>query len=246
MAVTILSAQVTNVPIGLRQVEGLLLDNDEFAIAIQQAATLFSVPQNNAQRDFKSLLGERFQFLKIKAERAERQNRAENALHLNDFERLLRKLDRQGNKLAQDFVDELVGLSLVQLFSDAFGREFGEQHRQKWLTLRQATKQSFWWFTDEIKKYIELNPSPNSSKHYVAAFKAMSVGLFAKEPNVIKSELGIKDADLNRDHFGNEALRRIDVVQEFGKVNLWEGSKPTASIQKAIQKLGYTTMDYRS
>ena len=55
-----------------------MFDDGSYGVAIQQAATLFSVPQNNAQRDFKTLLGKGFQFLKIKAKRAERQDRAES------------------------------------------------------------------------------------------------------------------------------------------------------------------------
>lgn len=140
MAKDILTAKVAVVRFGAIEIEGLLFEDGRYGVALQQAAALFSVPQNNAQRNFKALLGEDFQFLKIRAQRAVRQNRTENALILLDFEKLTRKLDKQGNSAAETMADALVGLSLTQVFSDSFGIEFGKKERESYLASRITEK----------------------------------------------------------------------------------------------------------
>lgn len=113
MATTIIAASVATIPFGLINIEGLMLESGDFATTVQQAALLLSVRQDNAQRDFKALLGEGFQFVKVSTNRDEKQARRENAIFLTDFEILIAKLDRKGNKAAQDLRDELVGVSLT-------------------------------------------------------------------------------------------------------------------------------------
>ena len=125
--------------------------------------------------------------------------------------------------------------------------EKAKQELQKvWNKLRTATKDSFWWLTDDIKQYIEKYGSDNPRFHYMNAFKVMSVGLFGKEPNQIKKELGISDSGLNRDHFGEEALRRIDDVQRLAKVKITTGIKPSRAVAVAIDDFGYTPIDYKN
>lgn len=136
MAKAILTAKVAIVRFGAIEIEGLLFDDGRYGVAVQQAATLFSVPQNNAQRDFKALLGEGFQFLKIRNQRAVRQNRVENALVLLDFEKLIVELGFEGNKVAQVINRSLVGLALTQIFSDSFGVVFEQSQRQGYLADR--------------------------------------------------------------------------------------------------------------
>lgn len=136
MAKDILTAKVAIVRFGAIEFEGLLFEDGRYGVAVQQVATLFSVPQNNAQRDFKAILGESFQFLKVRAKRHSRQNRVENSLSLIDLEKLLFELAVLGNSQAISISRALIGLSLVQIFSDSFGVVFEKAERQGYLASR--------------------------------------------------------------------------------------------------------------
>jgi hypothetical protein len=106
---TILSASVASVSIGAIKIDGLMDENGDFYIGIPQIAALFETSTNTAARDFKRLMGEDFKTSKLKTEF----NRNTTlGIPLPEFEKLVAKLDRKGNKAAQDFRDDLVCLSL--------------------------------------------------------------------------------------------------------------------------------------
>jgi hypothetical protein len=134
------SAHVTQVPFGNGTIEGLMFEDGSFAVAVPQVADLFMTDRNTASRDFKRLLGESFKTSKAKTEF---NKNATNCISLLDFERLLAALDRKGNTQAQQLRDSLVGMSLTQLFSDAFGVKFEAEDRQSYLKQRQTHKKQF-------------------------------------------------------------------------------------------------------
>jgi hypothetical protein len=99
----ILTAKVTMIPFGITEIEGLMLLNGGFAIALQQVATLFSVIPTSAPKWLKTNTDEGFQLFQVKTDRPKqdgKQNRAENAMSILDFEKLLARLDRKGNVVA--------------------------------------------------------------------------------------------------------------------------------------------------
>jgi hypothetical protein len=158
MSNKILTAEVTKVQIGIYEIDGLLLSDGRFGIGLPQINEnqLNLVPQKNASRVAKSLLGEGFQFIKAKTSL---NPKAINVILLTDFERLLAKLDRKGNLKAQEIRDGLVGLSLHQLFCDAFDIKFEKEDRQDWLIKRQGTKYTFREMTDSLKEFGFKNGS---------------------------------------------------------------------------------------
>jgi hypothetical protein len=81
------------------------------------------------------------------------------AVTLEDFQKVITLLDRSGHKLAQDFRDALFGLSLQQLFCDAFGLKFEQEDRQQWLVQRQAHLKSFHPQLSEIFSFLIHNTS---------------------------------------------------------------------------------------
>ena len=83
-------AAVTPVKIGHIEVEGLMLPDGTFAIAVPQVARLFSINQSHASRDLKALLGTGFTFAKVQSEL---HSKAVNILDLTEFELLIAKLD---------------------------------------------------------------------------------------------------------------------------------------------------------
>jgi len=135
-------ALVSKVQFGTVEVEGLLLPDGSFGVAVTEANNLltFSAHQNHASRQVKALLGEGFQPTKVASEL---NPNAVVVLTLAEFELLVRKLDRAGNKKAQELVDACVGLSFVQRFSDAFGVKFEKAERDLWLEARKGHRESF-------------------------------------------------------------------------------------------------------
>ena len=83
-------AVVTSVKIGHIQIEGLMLPDGTFAIAVPQVARLFSINQSHASRDLKALLGTGITFAKVQSEL---HSKAVNILDLTEFELLIAKLD---------------------------------------------------------------------------------------------------------------------------------------------------------
>lgn len=122
--------------------------------------------QDHASRDLKTLLGKEFGLAKL---RVEYRNTSVTAIALKDFEVLLAKLDRKGNKAAQKLRDDLVGLSLHQLFSDAFNVTFGKKERQQWLTQRQIHQCNY---NDRISAWLDTDGVPHHVRgHVVNTFK---------------------------------------------------------------------------
>ena len=139
---TILRATVTRIPVGGLEINGLMDEVGVFYIGVPQAAQLFleQDSQNQASQTFKRLMGKEFKAHKLKTEF---NKNITLGLLLTEFERLVAKLDRKGNKAAQDFRDALVGLSLHQLFCDAFKVKFEAEDRQEWLKERFHHKAHF-------------------------------------------------------------------------------------------------------
>ena len=132
-----LTANITLVQLGYLTIEGLLCSEGNFYVGIPQmveSGLVKSDRHRNELRTLKLFLPEGFQFVKIKTKL---NPKAINTLSLLDFEKLLAKLDRAGNKKAQELRDDLVGLSLTQLFSDAFNIKFEKEERKDYLEARQ-------------------------------------------------------------------------------------------------------------
>lgn len=131
----ILSATVAQVQIGKGlAVEGLRLEDGRYAIAVPQVAALFPYfsqhsqdIQNTGARDLKRLMGKGFKTSKIKTVF---NRNATLAIDLLDFERVLRRLDRLGDAVAQAMSDALIGTALHQFFADAFNVILTKEDRQ--------------------------------------------------------------------------------------------------------------------
>ena len=92
-----LTAIVSPVPIGNRSIEGLLLQDGTYAIAVPQICSIFQFPIKHASRDLKDILGTGFQFPKA---RTTLHPKAVNCVTLKDFEILTFELVLRGNSSA--------------------------------------------------------------------------------------------------------------------------------------------------
>ena len=146
-----IKAEITQVSIGIISLEGLMSENGEFGVAVPQVADKFQFLIKNASRDIKALRGKDSSFLKWKTSL---NSKAVNVIPIDDFQDLIRAMDKSGKyPVASAFVDALFGLSLHQLFCDAFGIKFEAEHRQQWLTTRMRTKHDFRPLTDMLQAF---------------------------------------------------------------------------------------------
>ena len=145
-----IKAEIAQVKIGPLSIEGLMNENGDFGVASPQAADLNLVRRNQASRDLKALLGAGFQFDKWKTPL---NPKVVNVIPLTMFQDMIRILDKKGNPAASDFVDAMFGLSIHQLFCDAFGQKFEVEDRQRWLEARMTTRHDFRPLTDQLKEY---------------------------------------------------------------------------------------------
>ena len=93
-----LTAIVSPVPIGNRSIEGLLLQDGTYAIAVPQICSIFQFDTNQASRGIKAILGKGFQFdMKVKTSL---NSKAVNAIALKDFKQLVFILAQKGDAAA--------------------------------------------------------------------------------------------------------------------------------------------------
>ncbi|NEO54501.1 MAG: hypothetical protein F6K54_16280 [Okeania sp. SIO3B5] len=207
-------ALVAVVTLGHIEFEGLMLSNGDYAIAVSQLDALGLVRQNQASRDVKTLLGKEFKFDKTSSEL---NRKPVNIISLLDFEKLLAKLDRKGNKSAQDLRDDLVGVTLTQLFSEAFGQKFEKDETQQFLKERQEGRFIRRTLTDVVKSYIENNPqlSDNDKKWmYPNTSDTVNRLLFGKSAKQLCEFYGCEKEQL-RNHFDRKDIVRIRRLEEY-------------------------------
>ena len=201
-----LKAIVAPVQIGHITIDGLMLPNGDFAIAVSQIAEMFSVPQKNSSRDFKALLGNDSPFLTVKSEL---NSKTVNILSLTEFEILTLELVIRGNEKAIAFQRDLVGLALIQLFNRSFGIKFDEIDAQNWLKERQDGKYYRRSLTDAVKFLIgqgeDLNYGLITLKTYSACNLSSEYAIYRKAH---------KDAKF-RNTLDSERLRRVGKFEEL-------------------------------
>ncbi len=207
-----IKAEIATVAFGPLTIEGLMSEDGEFGVAIPQAVDLNLIPPNRSLKQLKALLGEGFQSHGVQKWTTPLHPKAVNVLTLEAFQDLIRAMDKRGNPAAAAFVDALFGLSLQQIFADAFGQKFEAEDRQRWLTTRLTTKHDFRPLTDQLKAHgFE---SPQDYARFVWAFQ---------------TKLGIESG--TRDHVDVVTLVRLQGAQvklttlmECG-VSPWEALK---------------------
>ncbi len=90
-------AVITQVQIGSLSIDGLMLPNGDYAIAVPQVAELFMLFIGNASRDLKALLGKDVGFISVKSPL---NSNKVNAINLVDFKRIILSLAYEGNEKA--------------------------------------------------------------------------------------------------------------------------------------------------
>lgn len=216
-----LKANVADVHIGMRVIEGLQFEDGTFGIALQQLASMFQLRSDMVQNQIQSLLGKDASLVKVKTNReaikGKRVRSAENALSLVDFERVLLKLYKAGNAQAESLVDDLVGLSITQLFNDAFGIKFELTARQQYLLERAAGKHQRKTLTNAVKDDLVSNAALYSPKAkaniYCNITNAVYIGFTGMGAKKLRKLYNIPLADNLRDHLTPESLAQLALYE---------------------------------
>lgn len=209
-----IKAQVARVRFGHLSIEGLMAEDGNFLVSVPQVVEQFSVDTKQPARHFRSLLGEG-STVDVKVNIAGTRLTV-NAMLLDTFEKLVAKLDRAGNKAAQDFRDDLAGLSLRQMFCDAFDVRFDEVDRQDWLKARQEGKLTRRTFTDAIKEYLGRHPELSQSRvkfMYSNASDRVNQAVMGRIARTLCKDFNCEKDEL-RNNLTDQELRHISMIEE--------------------------------
>ncbi len=224
-----MKAKITTIPFGNLSIEGLLLpestkERPVFGVAVPQIASSFGITINHASRDFKRMMGDDFRPSKIATELG---NQKINVILLSDFEKLTALLAFSGNNKAKEFVLSLFGLSLHQLFCDAFSLKFEREDRQIWLIERQDGKKARREYTDMIKNLIDSGQEINYGWLTLRLYQAIGIkGEYHQWKRDENAQIAFRENNINfRDQLNGETLRKLkeaelyctQIVEDFGK-----------------------------
>jgi hypothetical protein len=233
---TILKAEITLVKLGNLEVEGLLLEDNSFGLSviqINEQLISFSTSNNTLSRDLKRLLGNSFSPIKVKTKQYKQ---LINAVRLADLETLILELTIAGNKQAQELARSLVGLSLNQLFSDAFGKKFEAEDRQNYLKARQETVIQRRTETDGIKFFLQLNPLENSAKYYGGCTNNTYLALFGMTKKSLCESRNIEYSKeiTPRDYLTDKELYRLAEFENYAAIQMIKfGKNPLDAVKSA-------------
>lgn len=141
-------AVVATVDLGFAKIEGLMLPDSSYAIAVPQLAEVFSFDKNQASRTVKSLLGKNFQFDTAKTEL---NPKSVNILSLAQATKVIYLLARKGNEIANEFMLALTEEGLDRRFSKAFNQRVTEEEYQSRIALRLKRLEARRLWTDVLR-----------------------------------------------------------------------------------------------
>lgn len=230
---TILTATIASVKFGSVEIEGLMFPDGSYGVAIPQLERLGLVPPNRSTKQLESLLG--LSFPSHQKAKTELNSKAVNTIGLLDFERVLRVLDRKGNKSAQQLSDALIGLALTQIFADSFGVKFEEDDRQECLKTRLAGKVTRRTLTDAIKTYLASNEVSANYRQWVFSncSDKINLALFGKKAAKLCVERGCNRDELRNTH-DRASLALIDRIEGHAVRLIDRGMEPQLATQDAI------------
>jgi hypothetical protein len=233
---TTIKAQIAIVNLGLAQIEGLMGEDGQYYVGVPQLCVLLSIPTKNAAKALRVVLGEGFQFLQA---RTSLHPKAVNALTIAQFEFVLAKLDRKGNVQAQELRDALIGLSLAQLFSDAFGVKFEKDERAQWLKDRQAGILQRKTFTNQISDFVSRGGSDEEEWIvYARATNFVYQATFGRDANQLKIDLQCGKSQALRDCFLDSEVRAVDSLEELAaRLMLNDKLTPDNAVREAAKRL---------
>jgi hypothetical protein len=157
-------ATIAQVQVGNQIIEGLMLPDGSYRIAVTQVADLLAFDSNQASRNFKTLLGNGYQFDKAKSIL---HPKAVNTIKLPDFMRLLTELVSVGNIPAKALLLALAEESIERRFNHAFDVKCTEEEYNEKLKLRIKRLMARHDYTDVLmNRHVDLFGTKPEPCHY--------------------------------------------------------------------------------
>lgn len=129
---------------------GLMMPDGQYLIGVSQLNSLNLIPQKNASRVVKGLLGKEFQFLKVLSELHPKRV---DTLTLEQFGQVVKMLAKKGNEAAWAILEASLLEKLERIFDASFGVEIDEREREQRFAARLMTKATFRPLTDELQRH---------------------------------------------------------------------------------------------
>jgi hypothetical protein len=225
---------LTQVNIGHLTIDGILGEDGNLYVASRTVSSIFSTRQDNTSRDLKAILGEGSSTRQITLSNEKHENLPIRLTCITqlEFEKVLRYYDRKGNTVAQELSDLLVGLSLTQMFNDAFGIKFEKDERSAWLALRAKSKFTRRTLTDAAQDWYRGHYGVNPAGPYYAELTdKMYLMLFNKRAEALKVEFEVPKGKLLRDYLPKKMLNRVEAAEEMLVMKIDRGRDPIDAIQ---------------
>ncbi|NEP57897.1 MAG: KilA-N domain-containing protein [Symploca sp. SIO2G7] len=118
--------------------------------------------------------------------------------------------------------------------------------QETWQKLRNALKQAFWSLGDAIKHYVATHDKSEKYKQFIYSNcqNTLNRRLFGKPAKTIREELEV--SNLLRDHYGETALRRLDLVQALAAATIVnQGIEPHDATKQALAIYSFEVADYQ-
>ena len=156
------------VDLGFAQIEGLMLPDGSYCVAISQLAEIKLVPQNRSLKQLQALTG--LPFPSHRKTQSDLNSKPVNIIDLNDLSKLIRQLDKQGNELARAFVDVILEEGLQRRFDTAFGKKVTEAEYNALIALRMKRILARRIWTDTLRdrslQLYGIKPDSDSYKRW--------------------------------------------------------------------------------
>jgi hypothetical protein len=160
--------------------------------------------------------GKDFKYFSFDKYQSDLNSKAVNVIPLELFEKVVFELALKGNLAAIEFCRAMIGLSLQQLFADAFGKKHEANERQEYLKDRLDGKFKRRFFTDAIQDYIDRNALSTNEQTWI--YKNVSDKLnkllFGKTAKQLCKKYECAKNEL-RDQFDRKDVLNISRLEDY-------------------------------
>ncbi len=217
----------------------------DFYVSVPQIADLTETSRNTASRDLKRLMGEGFE-ASIQKVSTEFNQRPVNAISVEDFVLVITRYALAGNPAAANLLMALAGVSIHQLFCDAFGQKFDADDRQAFLTARMLSKSVRSDFEDAIDRWLSRHPEVEGGARefaWINATQRIYMGMWGKCRKSVAADLGLTTADDLRSSLTLQQLTTVQTVENLA-IRLMDMAdmSPTVAVDEAIDRSMSTLM----
>lgn len=166
------------IDLGFTQIQGLMLPDGSYCVAVPQLAEAFQSNPNTFSRDLKRLMGSSFSPSKIKTELGKQ---LINVVSVSDASKIAYALAKKENPIADAFVQAILEEGLERRFDTAFGKKVTEAEYSALIALRMKRILARRIWTDTLRdRSLQLYGIKPDSDRYKRWTVKVNQRLFSK------------------------------------------------------------------